>query len=294
MRPLFSIFSLFLVLCHCVADDIILRSGKVITITHPSRVGDSLMTDIPGTGGQLGYSVKDIVKMEFPRPDQLKMASDLLGLGQPQQAISILDPVLSFYSSFSDIPGNWWLPAALLKASALQSLHKENEAEPILKEIARLATDPDDSRLAKVRLAALSARRVAVGAENLHDDPVAIAAHRAGYKDALPVYDEVVDHSFRADVLAEAWIAKGDASLALDQVDAAVIAYFHIPVFFPEQTQLMPRALYGSAKAFVAMADYKRAKDTIQQLQTDFGASPESLLARRDLETIHAREMEKH
>ena len=217
MRNLLCTAALLGIVFHGYADEILLKSGKVVAISHPSRVGNSLMTDIAGmTGQQIGYSVKDIAKMVFPEPGQIKAASDLLSLEQPQQAITLLDPVLSFYGPFSDIPGNWWLPAALIKATALSALHRESEAEPLLKEIARLATDRNDGRLAKIRLAALSAQH-------------------GTYKDALLIYDEAVDNSFRADVLAEAWLDKGDALLASKQADAAEIAFLHIPVFFTDR-----------------------------------------------------------
>jgi len=260
---------LFAIALPSLADDIILKDGRIIALTNPHVSGDSVLIEVTvgATTGQLGYGINNIAKIQMPKPPQLQTATDLIGLGKADQAIPLLDPILAFYGPLRNIPGNWWVPAALLKSSALEDLRRENEAEPLLNDLAKLVTDPEDALLGKVRLAA-------------------IAAHRGQDKMALAVYDAALDESFDPVILAETWVDKADSLLASKDYENALLAYLHIPVFYPDQRLLMPRALLGSARAFKGMQDFKKARSSLQQLMADYAGSADSEAAKAEMKEL--------
>lgn len=262
-----------------VADQITLKDNRVIALSNVRVSATAIMTDVTlpgGTIGQLGYAFDSIAKVEMPRPPQLQAATDLLSLGQPEQAIPLLDPVLNFYGPMKGVPGNWWVPAALLKTTALQALHREAEAEPLLRDLSQLATDPEGARIAKVRLAAIAARR----------DKGAAAQAQA-------TYNSVINDSADSRVLAETWVDKGEGLLETKQYESALVALLHVPVFYQEQRLLMPRALLGSARAFKGMEDFARARDQLNRLTNDYGGSAESAAAKDEMKAIDALEQKK-
>ena len=81
------------------------------------------------------------------------------------------------------------------------------------------------------------------------------------YDKALQLCDTVIKESTKAEVLAEAWVHKGDALLAQRQWDDAVLAYLHVPVFYEEEKRWMPPALLGSARAFRGLEDLERGEE---------------------------------
>jgi len=264
---------LLLLALPALSDEIVLKDERIIPIVNPHISADSLLADIKvgNSVGQVGYRINTIAKVEFPKPPQLQTATDLLALGQAAQAVPLLDPILSFYGPLKNVPGNWWVPAALLKSTALENLGRDAEAAPLLTDLSRLATDPENALLAKVRLAA-------------------VAARRGDYKTALPVYDSALDQSEEAAVLAETWVDKGDSLLASKDYQAALLAYLHVPVFFPDRRLLMPKALLGSARAFKEMKDYKRARESLDDLKSGFAGSSASADADAELKDISALE----
>ena len=84
---------------------------------------------------------------------------------------------------------------------------------------------------------------------------------RGEYEKALAICDGMIKESAKAEVLAEAWVRKGDVLLAQREWDDAVLAYLHVPVFYEDENLWMPPALLGSARAFRGLEDMEKAKD---------------------------------
>ncbi len=265
-RPLVLLFVLFLVRAvH--AQAIILKSGQTIETKGIRRSGDIVMTkvQIGASSGEVGYRAATIAKIAFPEPSQLKTTVTLLSQGQPERALADIEPIVKYYEHFRDIPGNWWAPAALLKVSALSRMQLDKEAERLGDEIRKSATDPETTRSAQLQLVAGFVRKG-------EDDK------------ALRLCDAVIRESAKSDVLAEAWVHKGDALFAQRQWDGAVLAYLHVPVFYENEKLWMPTALLGSARAFRALEDLERAKQSLEDLNNGYPKSAEAEIARAELQ----------
>ena len=143
----------------------------------------------------------------------------------------------------------------------------DKEAEALGEEIRRNATDPETARAAQLQL-------------------VPGLVRNEKFDQALQLCDNVIKDSAKPVVLAEAWVRKGDVFLAQRQWDSALLAYLHIPVFYPEEKLSMPPALLGSARAFRGLDDLERAKKSLADLTTEFPKSPQAEMAQAELKKL--------
>jgi TolA-binding protein len=86
--------------------------------------------------------------------------------------------------------------------------------------------------------------------------------------------------------VATAWVAKGDALLAKKEWDSALMSYLHVPVFFPDETNHLPAALLGSARAYRRLDDVDRAKKSLNELIAQFPKTAEANVAKTELQKL--------
>jgi tetratricopeptide (TPR) repeat protein len=261
---------LFLFIPPSSAQTISLQTGQKIETQGVRRgEGDMIMGKVQvGTGsGEVGYHVPQIARIEFPEPAALKAASDFLVQGQPDKALTEINPVVTYYSPFKDVPGNWWAQAALIKVSVLAAQQHEKEAEALASEIEKSAKDQDMARAAQLRL---------IG-----------SFIRAGEFDkAIGICDAALKSSTDATTLANAWIAKGDTLFAQKDWDDALMAYLHVPVFYQDEKMFLPAALLGSGRAYRRLNDIDRAKKSLNELISTYPQSAEATAAQTELKKL--------
>ena len=251
------------------AQTIVLKSGQRVETLGVRRSADKIMgkIEVAGRSGEIGHDISSIAKIEFPEPKAIKAAAELLSQGQPEKALAEINPVVNFYEPFRDIPGAWWAAAAILKVSALAALQRDKEAEPLALLIQKNSADPETARAANLRIAA------------------SLAA-RQEWEKAAQICDAAIKESTRPDVLADAWVTKGNLLLAQKQWDAALLAFLRVPVFYREQTLFMPPALLGSARAYRRLDDVERAKKSLNDLIAAFPKSAEAAVAQTEMQKL--------
>ena len=143
----------------------------------------------------------------------------------------------------------------------------DKEAERLGDEIRKTVTDPETARAAQLQL-------------------VASLVRRGEYDRALQLCGSAIRESAKAEVLAEAWVHKGDALLAQRQWDGAVLAYLHVPVFYEKEEFWMPPALLGTARAFRGLEDLEEAKRSLNDLTTGYPKSAQAEIARAELQRL--------
>jgi predicted negative regulator of RcsB-dependent stress response len=251
------------------AQTITLTTGQRIDTQGVRRDGDMVLGKVQvGTGsGEVGYHLVQITKVDFPEPAALKTASDFLVRGQPDKAMAEIDPVVAYYSPFKDVPGNWWAQAALIKVSILAAQQKEKEAEALAGEIAKSAKDPDMARAAQLRL-------------------VGSLIQKNEFEKALAICDSALKSSVDTTTLATAWIAKGDILFAQKEWGDALMAYLHVPIFYPDEKLFQPAALLGSGKVYRRLNDTDRAKKSLSELIATYPQSAEATVAQTELKKL--------
>lgn len=265
---------LIAVLLVCAAttlpgQTIILKSGQRVDTQGVRRSGDKVMgkIEVGGTSGEVGHAVGTIAKIEFPEPQGLKAASDLLSQGQAERALAEITPVLAFYDQFRDIAGSWWGQAAVVKVSALAALGREVEAEALATQVQKISTDPEATRALNLRIANSLLRK-------------------QEFDKATQLVDAVLKESGRPEVIADAWITKGNILLTQKQWDSALLAFLHVPVFYGDEKLFIPPALLGSARAYRRLDDIDRAKKSLHDLITTFPKSAEAAAAQTELQKL--------
>ena len=262
-------FVLLILVRQALGQNIFLKSGQTVETKGVRRSGDMVMGKIQvgSSNGEIGYQASAIARIDFPEPPQLKTTAEFLSQSEPRKALADIGPVVKYYTQFRDVPGNWWAPAALLEVSALSGMQLDKEAEALGEEIRKNATDPETARAAQLQL-------------------VPGLVRNEEFDKALQLCGNVIKDSARPEVLAEAWVRKGDVFLAQRQWDSALLAYLHIPVFYPEEKLSMPPALLGSARAFRGLDDLERAKKSLADLTTEFPKSPQAEMAQAELKKL--------
>ncbi len=251
------------------AQTILLKNGQRIETKGVRRAGDLIMgkIEVAGRAGEVGQPLNAIAKIEFPEPNGLTAAGEFLVQGQPEKALAEVNPVVAFYEPFRDVPGSWWAPAAVIKVSALAALGREGEAETLAQQIQKSSTDPETARAASLRIANSFVRK-------------------QEFEKALAICETAIKESARDEVLADAWVTKGQILLAQRNWDGALLAFLHVPVFYQEEKLLMPAALLGSARAYRRLDDIDRAKKSLQDLISTFPKSAEAATAKTELEKL--------
>ena len=251
------------------AQNIILKTGQTIETKGVRRSGDMVMSKVQvgASSGEVGYQASAIARIAFPVPPQLKTTAAFLSQSQPEKALADIEPVVKYYAPFRDVPGNWWAPAALLKVSALGGMQLDKQAETLGDEIRKSVTDPETARAAQLQL-------------------VASLVRKEDYAKALQLCEHVIRESAKAELLAEAWVRKGDALLAQRQWEGALLAYLHVPVFYEDDKLWMPPALLGSARAFRGLEDLENAKRSLNDLTAGYPKSAQAEIARSELQKM--------
>ncbi|CAN5737815.1 hypothetical protein BH20VER1_BH20VER1_06220 [soil metagenome] len=251
------------------AQQIILKNGQTVETTGIRRSGSMIMGKIQvgESSGEVGHEIFTIARIAFPEPRQLKAAAELLSQGHAERAIAEINPVMGYYETFRDIKGSWWAPAAVIKVSALAALGRDKEAEPLAAQIQKTAPDPETARAANLRIA-----HSLLGRDEIEK--------------ARQIIDSVIKESTRSEVLADAWVLKGDLLMAEKEWDGALLAFLHVPVFYREEKLQMPPALLGSARAYRRLDDNERAKRSLQDLIAAFPKSAEAAIAQSEIQKL--------
>lgn len=271
------------------AQNILLKDGKIIATKGLRRQGDTIMATVetarpagqvppvtPVTPAsvataEVGYNISVISKLDFPEPAQFQTVPELIATGKTAEALAQIEPVVRYYGSFRDAPGSWWVDAVLLKIEALQASGNFKEADPLIDNLSRTASEPETVRTAKVFVAAQLTRR-------------------GEHAKAVKLFEEVLKDANKPATLAVVAVNLGQSQLALKQYDSALLSFLQVPVFYPRQKILLQQALLGSGRAYFGLEDLPRAKATLDELLKEHPNSPQADAARVELEKIAVRE----
>lgn len=270
---------LLLLVASASAQSITMKDGKVINAKSIRRQGDTILATVelpvdqplqpgqPAPTGEFGYPIAQIATIDFPEPPQLKAATDLIINGKAADALTQLEPILTYYQGIRDAPGSWWSGASLLNLEALASLGRDDEVEQLATDLAHTATDPETVRAANSYVAAEIARK---------GDP----------DKALQMYNAILKDTTQPRTIAMVAVDEGRIYLARKDWEQALLSFLQVPVFYPQQKILMPRVLLGCGRAYVALGELDRAQASLGDLTASYGSSPEAAQAGPDLEKI--------
>jgi len=250
--------------------------GKIVSASAVRRSGGNVMATVQiGTGGgEIGYAVSSISKIDFPQPPQLTTAADLLAHGKAGEALAQINPVVNNQANFRDIPGNLWPQAVRLKINALMALKQDSEVSALVNDLVKYSLDPEAIRAAK-----------AIEASSLE--------RKGEHEKAIALCDEIIRTEGDSNTMAMAWSVKGQGYLALKDWDSSLLAFLHVPVFYQDQTSQMPGVLIGAARAYEGLEDYAHAKASLEELMKSYPDSTEAAQAKAELKKLENKSSSK-
>ena len=246
------------------------KDGRSVAATSFRRSGAEIVATVQTNDqtAELAYGIGSIERINFPEPAQIDSCTQLVLDGKPDQALAKIEPTIGYYQSFKDVPGNWWGAAARVKLKALQEMHHDAAADTLISEM--VSSAPANSEAAKLA----SVLQASIVARDGHPDK------------ALPVYEDVINSSADDETLGYAWTYKAASLYDLQKFEPAVLAYLHVPVFYPDVRLLMPEVLMGSGKCFVHIEHLPDAEKAFNDIIKQYPSSPEAEAARAELKKI--------
>lgn len=270
MRIAASAFALLVILAGpASAQRVVMKNGPAVNAVSLSRSGTNVTIVEKLANGQVSRSVpvSAIERIDFPEPPDLLAAQQNLDSGNAALALAKVNPVLAAQLPFRDVPGNFWGRAASIKLAALNVLRLEDQIGPLVAEISRYSKDPEMARVASL----YEARKL---------------LKQGNAASAVGAARNVIKDSKSSENIANAWLVVGAGEIAQKNYRAALLAYLHVPVFFPDNKVALPAALLGAARALEGMEDFSRSKDSLDRLMTDYANSPEATEAKEDLKRV--------
>ncbi len=249
MRPSFVIrHSAFVIACavcatHSHAQRYLTRDGTVLQASEVTLGSGALVQQVQIAAGgsfERRYPLGDIVRLDFPEPEELARGAALVTAGKAPEALALLEPVYRQFSPFPKVPGSHWPRAAELRLQALLLGRDQAAITSAARELMQSGLGPDVTGTAKLALAQLDAR--------------------AGREELANVMLEEILKEAPAPVQARAWLLRGDLAAKRAAHEEALEAYLRVPAFFGTLDALQPPALLGAARAYKGYGDTARAE----------------------------------
>jgi len=244
------------------AQRYILKDGKSLNHADVTLKGGNLVRSV-ADGAEISYPLSQVVRLEFPEPEEIDQARRLAAAGKGVEAEEKITPIYRQFAPFSKLPGSWWTDAALIRARALLDQKKNNEAERAARELMSTSTDAE-----------------AVAAAQLIMARIQILLDKADIADAM--LDEIMRKDVSSEIEARAAILRGDIAYAGKHFEKALGFYLQVPAFHGTEDAVMPVALLGSARAYQGYGDTARAERAYLDIIVTYPKSAEAAIAKSE------------
>lgn len=245
------------------AQRYILKDGRVVNHADVTIKDGNLVRPLAGGGGEVSYPISQVVRLDWPEPEELEQARGLIVAGKGAEAEEKITPLYRQFAPFSKLPGSWWGDAALVRARAILAQDKTADAERAARELMSGSADADIVASAQLIMA-----RVQM---NLNKPDIADA-----------MLDEIMRKDASAETEARAAILRGDIAFARKEFEKAIELYLLVPVFYGTEDAVMPVALLGSARSYRGYGDTARAERAYLDIMVTYPDSAEAAIAKKE------------
>jgi tetratricopeptide (TPR) repeat protein len=275
MKRFFSLLALitFCFAASSQAQMLVLKDGSQLG-TESFKVEGGKVFRLVKLGGdqnsvaQSLLPLNTIAKMEWPEPEEITVANDLLSKGKNAEAVEVLKKGKEFFEPFEKIEGSRFPELYLAYVDALSQSGNFDEtikAIPGLR-ILKLSS----AQQLRLKIVQLNVERQTSG------NPKAIVAQ------AENILSETDDSAVGASV----WMIIGDVYFRAKNWEEALMAYLHVPVFFGTQVQKVPEAELASARCLKEMRRFEDARQYYQRIVDTYPGSGVATTATSESESI--------
>jgi TolA-binding protein len=234
--------------------DIIVTAALVHT-GEVLRVDDEGVTIKLPSVGEVKVCRADILSVEIPKLAALDIGAKALRAGSFREAVDSLKPVVELYAGL-DLP---WIQEAMLRlADAYLGAGNFAAARATFEQFAKLYPQSSQAAGLEVKYARVlfDQKNYAKAAEQLH-----------GFLTPLLKRDYLTDA--QRDAVSEGLMLLGDCQRAQGQTEPALDSYLAVVTMFDFNPDRVVEARYKAGQAFEELKNWKRAKDTYEELLAD-------------------------
>jgi len=191
------------------------------------------------SGGFVSVNTKkfsDVTEIIWPMPARLQEAQNNVNRGEPAKALENAEAVLKFFEPFKNVRGSWWTKASLIKLDALDRLENDAATNNFLATFEKEEAAKQPEVATQIQLAKLMLR-----------------ARQGDHEAVVREATELLAKVDSSELQARLHLTKGNSLLAAKKYEAAMTTFLRIPVFFGSETEFIPKALLGAARAFRGM-----------------------------------------
>ena len=204
-----------------------------------------------------GIPVASIIRVDFPKPDELSAADDLILKGKYDEALQKAKAVQDIHRLWKDKPGSWYAQAGLLTAESLLRQNKYDESARLMSELRNMALSSN----LQIRVTMLDA---------LEQFQKGITGP------ALAKVKPLAKGAQDADTLARLYLLIGDIQFKRGAFEEALDAYLQIPVFYGAEAAFLPAADLGAAKSLARLSRLRDAADSFDRIIERYAGTQEA------------------
>jgi len=245
------------------AQRYLLKDGRALNQSEVTIKGNTLVRALSGGGGEVSYPIADVVRLDWPEPEEVEQARQLAAAGKHVESEEKITGIYRQFAPFSKLPGSWWGEAALIRARALLAQDKIADAERAARELMSGSTAADTVTAAQLIMAR-----------------VQVVQNKPDIADAM--LDEIMRKDASGEVEARAVMLRGDIAYARKDFEKALEFYLQVPVFYGTEEAVMPAALLGSARSYRGYGDAPRAERAYLDIIVTYPDSAQAAIAKRE------------
>lgn len=260
MRPFLLLPAALLLACvaRSSAQTLIFPNGSVefadVTITG---------TDVQRKSGGAKIPVASIARVDFPKPEELLAADDLILKAKYDEALAKAKIVQDQHRLWKDKPGSWYPAASLLVAESLIRQGKYDDSARLMSEL-RNMNFPAPFQTRVTILDALESFQKGI------TNP------------ALTKVNGVLKSVKDADTAARLYLLLGDIQFKRESFEEALDAYLHVPVFYGAEAAFLPAADLGAARSLSRLTRFRDAIDSYARISERYSGTPEADAAKTE------------
>lgn len=211
--------------------------------------------------------VASVTRVDFPKPEELSAADDLMLKGKYPEALEKATVVQTLHRPWKDKPGSWYASAGLLVAESLLRQNKYDESARLMSELRNMTL-----------------------ASNLQSRVIMLDALEQSQKGitgpALAKVKPLLKSPLDADTMARLNLLIGDIQFKREAFEEALDAYLQIPVFYGAEAAFLPAADLGAARCLMRLTRFQDAGDSLNRIIERYAGTPEADAAKLEKDAL--------
>lgn len=252
------------------AQTLFSSSGSVELGDDWSFSGSNVLRKIKKADGSFttqSIPVSAVTRVEFPRPEELAAADELILKAKYDEALTKAKTAQEQHRLWKDKPGSWYPQASLLVAESLIRQNKFDESARLMSELRNMSL-PSPLQIRVTLLDALEQYQKGITGPGL----AKVNTLLKSVKDA--------------DTAARLYLLLGDIQYKRESYAESLEAYLHVPVFYGAEAAFLPAADLGAARSLSRLGRFKDATESYDRISQRYKGTPEAAAAVKESEEL--------